>query len=209
MKAFYYGNFNRDHTQWTSYPAEGRYGTTYVGLRNRLSILSEAYSHAPYKTRVLATRDFVLDCLQTAVSHKAEIVKLLAQARQAPARRGQTGESAAAISVPIRSRAQAVGQTGDRARFCRARGKRPPGQDRRSQRLHAQVDERVRGDRVGRSAVRLPDPRLVQRGDRESASGMVWTSRSCARTSSSTSRFTRSTRSRSRLGGPRGTTWSS
>ena len=49
QKAFYYGNFNRDHTQWTSYPAEGRYGTTYVGLRNRLSILSEAYSHAPYK----------------------------------------------------------------------------------------------------------------------------------------------------------------
>ena len=64
LKAFYYGNFNRDHTQWTTYPAEARYGTTYVGLRNRLSVLSEAYSHAPYKTRVLATRDFVLDCLR-------------------------------------------------------------------------------------------------------------------------------------------------
>ena len=46
-------------------------------------MLSEAYSHAPYKTRVLATRDFVLDCLRTAASHKAEIVKLLAQARPA------------------------------------------------------------------------------------------------------------------------------
>jgi dipeptidyl-peptidase-4 len=29
--SFYYGNFNRDHTQWTSYPAEARYGTTYFG----------------------------------------------------------------------------------------------------------------------------------------------------------------------------------
>ena len=67
LKAYYYGNFDRDHTKWTSYPAEARYGTTYVGLRNRLSVLSEAYSYAPYKTRVLATRDFVLDCLETAV----------------------------------------------------------------------------------------------------------------------------------------------
>ena len=67
MKSFYYGNFNREHTQWASYPAEARYGTTYVGLRNRLSVLSEAYSYAPYKTRVLATRDFVRECLETAV----------------------------------------------------------------------------------------------------------------------------------------------
>ena len=59
VKAFYYGNFDRDHTKWTTYPAEARYGTTYVGLRNRLSVLSEAYAYAPYKTRVLATRDFV------------------------------------------------------------------------------------------------------------------------------------------------------
>ena len=108
MKAFYYGNFNRDHTQWTSYPAEGRYGTTYVGLRNRLSVLSEAYSHAPYKTRVLATRDFVLDCLQTAADKKAEIVKLLAQTRPAALGRGRdTGESTETVSVPIRSRAKA------------------------------------------------------------------------------------------------------
>ena len=77
LKAFYYGNFNREHTQWTTYPAEARYGTTYVGLRNRLSVLSEAYSYAPYKTRVLATRDFVRECLETAVKHKAEITKLL------------------------------------------------------------------------------------------------------------------------------------
>ncbi len=64
LDSFYYGNFNRDRTQWTTVSAEGRYGTTYVGLRNRLSILSEAYSHAPYKTRMLATRDFVLECLR-------------------------------------------------------------------------------------------------------------------------------------------------
>ncbi|MGP0069817.1 MAG: DPP IV N-terminal domain-containing protein [Isosphaeraceae bacterium] len=85
LKAFYYGNFDRDHARWTSYPAEPRYGTTYVGLRNRLSVLSEAYSYAPYKTRVLATRDFVLGCLEIAAGRKAEIVKLLAPARRAGA----------------------------------------------------------------------------------------------------------------------------
>jgi dipeptidyl aminopeptidase/acylaminoacyl peptidase len=108
QQSFYYGNFNRERTQWTSYPAEGRYGTTYLGLRNRLSVLAEAYSHAPYKARVLATRDFVLDCLQTAASHKAEIVRVLAQARPAAGRRRNASDSSDTTSVPIRSRAKSA-----------------------------------------------------------------------------------------------------
>ena len=47
LKAFYYGNFDRDHTKWTTYPAEARYGTTYVGLRNRLSVLSRGLFLCP------------------------------------------------------------------------------------------------------------------------------------------------------------------
>ena len=90
LKAYYYGNFNRDHSQWTTYPAEARYGTTYVGLRNRLSVLSEAYSYAPYKTRVLATRDFVRECVETAVKHKAEITKLLDRGPAAAAAAGSS-----------------------------------------------------------------------------------------------------------------------
>jgi dipeptidyl-peptidase 4 len=106
--SFYYGNFNRDRTQWTSYPAEGRYGTTYVGLRGRLSILSEAYSHAPYKARVLATRDYVLECLRTAAKHRADIVKLLAEARPRGGRGREIAESSQTVPVPIRSRAKAA-----------------------------------------------------------------------------------------------------
>ncbi len=101
LKAFYYGNFNRDHTAWTTYPAEARYGTTYFGLRNRLSVLSEAYSYAPYKTRVRATRDFVKECLQFAVDHKAEIMSLLAKAGSAQARTGP-------VPVALRSRLKAA-----------------------------------------------------------------------------------------------------
>ncbi|HZW32630.1 MAG TPA: DPP IV N-terminal domain-containing protein [Isosphaeraceae bacterium] len=106
LKAFPYGNFNRDHTRWTTFPAEARYGTTYVGLRNRLSVLSEAYSHAPYETRVLATRDFVRDCLEVAASQKAEIFRLLAAARTAAGRWEES--SRGPTMVPIRSRARAA-----------------------------------------------------------------------------------------------------
>jgi dipeptidyl aminopeptidase/acylaminoacyl peptidase len=101
LKAYYYGNFDRDHTKWSSYPAEARYGTTYAGLRNRLSVLSEAYSYAPYKTRVLATRDFVLDCLETAVAHKAEIVRLLGASRAS----GRPGDAAGPVAIRSKPKA--------------------------------------------------------------------------------------------------------
>jgi dipeptidyl aminopeptidase/acylaminoacyl peptidase len=110
LKSFFYGNFDRDRTDWTTYPAEGRYGTTYVGLRNRLSILSEAYSHAPYKSRVLATKDFVRECIQTAARLKAEIIKLLDESQQAATKPANDSSSAGTALVPIRSRARAADQ---------------------------------------------------------------------------------------------------
>ncbi|MDA7903622.1 M14 family metallopeptidase, partial [Mariniblastus sp.] len=58
-KTFYYGNFNREHTRWTTYGHEPRYSTEYVGLRGRLAILSEAYSYLDYRGRIFATKDFV------------------------------------------------------------------------------------------------------------------------------------------------------
>ncbi|MFI4896782.1 MAG: M14 family metallopeptidase, partial [Phycisphaerales bacterium JB059] len=36
--AFFYGNFSENHSKWTTYPAEPRYGAASRGLRNRLSI---------------------------------------------------------------------------------------------------------------------------------------------------------------------------
>ena len=104
LDAYYYGNFNRDHTKWTSFPAEGRYGTTYFGLRNRLSVLSEAYAYAPFKDRVLATRDFVRECLSQAAAHKAEIIRLVNEADRAAVRAGQAprGDDRVAIRSEAR-----------------------------------------------------------------------------------------------------------
>ena len=85
--AFFYGNFDRSHTKWMMYGAEPRFSTTYFGMRNRIGILSEAYAYAPYKDRIFGTRDFVVACLQFAVSHKAEVIEKLQAARRRRSRR--------------------------------------------------------------------------------------------------------------------------
>lgn len=77
VPSFVYGDFNGEHTRWETYPAHARYGTSYVGLRGRISILSEGYSYASYETRVLGTRDFVKSVLEYAAAHKREISELL------------------------------------------------------------------------------------------------------------------------------------
>ncbi len=76
-ETFFYGNFDRDRKRWETYPALPRYGGHYVGLRNRISILTEAYAYAPYKERVLATQSFVSQCLNAVVERRERIAKLL------------------------------------------------------------------------------------------------------------------------------------
>lgn len=103
LQAYYYGNLSRDHTRWTTFPAEGRRGTTYAGLRNRLAVLSEAYAYAPYKDRVLATRDFVRECLIQAASHKDQIIRLIDDADRAVVKSGQApGKDRVAIRSEAR-----------------------------------------------------------------------------------------------------------
>lgn len=105
LNTFWYGNFEgefgdaeRGHTRWESFPAEARYLTTYAGLRNRLSVLTEAYSYAPFRDRVLATKDFVRCVLEYAARHRREIRATLREA-DSRAERGATGP------IAIRSRA--------------------------------------------------------------------------------------------------------
>ena len=93
--AFFYGNFvpdpartflngqELDFTRWSTYPCTPRFGTTYLGLRNRLSILTEAYSYAPYDVRVWATRDFCQLACEYVANQREPIRALLADARQA------------------------------------------------------------------------------------------------------------------------------
>ena len=61
---------------WDTYAPVGWYGINYMGLRGRMAILSEAYSHADFKTRVQVTHDFVAEVLDYAAQHADEIRRI-------------------------------------------------------------------------------------------------------------------------------------
>jgi hypothetical protein len=61
---------------FSTYESLARYGTNYYGLRNRIAILSEAFSHDPFARRVASTYDFVSEILSYVAEHKREILAL-------------------------------------------------------------------------------------------------------------------------------------
>src|SRR5437870_194461 len=75
---FDYGNVDAPLTpqSWDTYAPLGWYGTNYVGLRGRMAILSEAYSHADFKSRVQVTHDFLVEILSYAALHADDICRL-------------------------------------------------------------------------------------------------------------------------------------
>ncbi|MEE2642569.1 MAG: DPP IV N-terminal domain-containing protein, partial [Planctomycetota bacterium] len=97
LSTFYYGNFSRDQTRWTTYGHEPRYSTEYVGLRGRLSILSEAYSYIPYRERILASREFVRECIQYVVDHSEDVQELLGKIEKDAAKGGKELSLAAEV----------------------------------------------------------------------------------------------------------------
>ena len=80
-EAFFYGNFNRARTVWTTYSPQPRFGGPYQGLRGQMSILSEAYAYASYEDRVRCTKAFVELILEHAVAHRATIMDIHDRAR--------------------------------------------------------------------------------------------------------------------------------
>ncbi len=65
---------------WIDDAVEARYGTNYVGLRNRLAILDENYSYADFKTRVQGSLAFVRAVLEFTDANAAEIAALVRRA---------------------------------------------------------------------------------------------------------------------------------
>lgn len=80
IETFYYGNFDREHTVWSTFGHEPRYSTEYAGLRGRLAILSESYSYVSYRDRIRATKAFVSTCIDDCLSHRRQITTLTSQA---------------------------------------------------------------------------------------------------------------------------------
>jgi hypothetical protein len=86
--SYYYGNFSPDRTRWETVPGTPRYSTHYFGLRNRIGILSESYTYAPFKDRVLGSRAFVKHIFEYTAENKDKIRKLLDDARSATVKAG-------------------------------------------------------------------------------------------------------------------------
>ena len=91
---YYYGNFSQegrpqnemnpdraaDPKAWATFDHRPRFGNNYAGLRNRIAILSEAYSYLDFRARVDVSDKFVRSILQYLAQRPAEILKLLRDA---------------------------------------------------------------------------------------------------------------------------------
>ena len=95
FRTYYYGNFARESgsaressrvdpanpgdTIWRTFDHRPRFNNNYLGLRNRLAILSEAYSYLDFRGRVRVTEVFVEEALTAITANAARITQLTAQ----------------------------------------------------------------------------------------------------------------------------------
>jgi hypothetical protein len=82
QRTFSYGNFRSQHPDslaqgWETYDPRPRFGTNWMGLRGRLSILSEGYSNADFRSRISATYNFVREVLELGGEQTAPIKQLV------------------------------------------------------------------------------------------------------------------------------------
>jgi hypothetical protein len=85
QRTFPYGNFRSQHPDslaqgWETYDARPRFGTNWMGLRGRPSILSEGYSNADFRTRIMATYNFVHEVLSLAAEQVGVLKTVVAAA---------------------------------------------------------------------------------------------------------------------------------
>jgi hypothetical protein len=105
METFPYGNFvSQDSIQrgWFTYDHRPRFGTNYFGIRGRVAVLSEAYSHDPFADRVAHTYGFVMELLSLIANNPEDFLEASREAD-----RRTTGFSTTPSSSPpiaLRSR---------------------------------------------------------------------------------------------------------
>jgi hypothetical protein len=82
VRAYYYGNFGRGNVapgelrRWNAFDWRPRAGQNVRCFRNRLTILSEAYSYLSFKRRIEVAEQFVEEILKYVDGRRAEIVAL-------------------------------------------------------------------------------------------------------------------------------------
>ncbi|HEV7387799.1 MAG TPA: M14 family metallopeptidase [Gemmatimonadaceae bacterium] len=111
FEIFDYGNFVSDERPpiadtsvreaWATYDSRPRFGTNYYGIRGRIGILSEAYSHDSLSRRIASTYAFVNEILSLVAQKGSAIRSLSARADSQPLAWGRSPDSLQMI--PIRS----------------------------------------------------------------------------------------------------------
>jgi hypothetical protein len=80
---FDYGNWVDEKNPafgWATFEPHPRFGNSYFGLRNRLTLLSEAYSHDPFAKRIASTKALILSGWREFAAQADEIRRLCAAA---------------------------------------------------------------------------------------------------------------------------------
>ena len=101
---YYYGNASGrggGARGWYTFDHRPRFNNNYLGLRNRIAILSEAYAYATFEERVLSTLYFVEEILDYVHEHADEVRRIVADADAG----GVVGDSLALRAAPERSAA--------------------------------------------------------------------------------------------------------
>lgn len=132
FRTYYYGNFTTaeslDNEQrtfdagdnrtrvWRTFDQRPRFGTNYVGLRNRIAVLSEAYSYLDFAGRVRATAAFVEEIMRFVAANAAEIRSLVERSdadwiRDARAARAGVAFELRPLPAPVDVLVGAVGTT--------------------------------------------------------------------------------------------------
>jgi hypothetical protein len=109
FEVFDYGNFVSDGRGlvadttvpegWETYDARPRFGTNYYGIRGRIAILSEAYSHDSLSRRIASTYAFVKEILSLAAEKGAAIRALNARADSQPLAWGRSPDSVQMVAI--------------------------------------------------------------------------------------------------------------
>lgn len=108
FEVFDYGNFLSDERAvpeatavegWATFDARPRFSTNYYGMRGRIAILSEAYSHDPLDRRIASTYAFVSEILSFVGERAVSIRSLSARASSQPVAWGRSPDSLQLVAI--------------------------------------------------------------------------------------------------------------
>jgi hypothetical protein len=109
FEVFDYGNFTSDEPisrkdtsvreAWATYDSRPRFGTNYYGIRGRIGILSEAYSHDSLSRRIASTYAFVKETLSLVAERSDAIRSLTARADSQPLAWGRAPDSVQVVAI--------------------------------------------------------------------------------------------------------------